>query len=42
MGEPESITPKEDCKKSNDGTALLGCAYDDEGRFRAIHLLKRI
>lgn len=42
MLEPERIAPKEAYRKSNDGTALLVCAYDDEDKFRSIHLERAI
>ena len=42
MLEPERIAPKEAYRKSNDGTALLVCAYDDEDKFRSIDLERAI
>jgi rhodanese-related sulfurtransferase len=38
MTEPERITPTETFEKVNAGAALLVCAYDNEEKFKAVHL----
>lgn len=38
MTEPERIGPRETYDKLKEGTALLVCAYDDEERFKVLHL----
>ncbi len=38
VAEPERISPEEAYKKLKAGTALLVCAYDDEDKFRTMHL----
>ena len=38
MTEPERVTPKEIFDKVNTGAALLVCAYDNEEKFKALHL----
>ena len=38
MTEPERIDVREASARLKSGTALLVCAYDDEGRFKALHL----
>jgi hypothetical protein len=38
MSEPKRISPEEARKKVESGTALLVCAYDDEEKFKKIHL----
>ena len=38
MIEPERISPKEVRRKVQSGKALLVCAYDDEEKFRNMHL----
>ena len=38
MAEPERISPEEVYKKLKTGTALLVCAYDDDDKFRTMHL----
>jgi hypothetical protein len=38
MIEPERISPQEARKRVSSGAAILVCAYDDEEKFRKIHL----
>jgi len=38
MIEPIRISPEETRKKVLDGTAIFVCAYDDEEKFRKMHL----
>ena len=38
MTEPERVTPREIFAKVNAGAALLVCAYDNEEKFKALHL----
>ncbi len=38
MTEPERITAEEVYKKLKTGATLLVCAYDDEDKFRSMHL----
>ena len=38
MAEPERVTPKEIFDKVKAGAALLVCAYDNEEKFKALHL----
>jgi len=38
MGEPGRITPEEAYEKQKSGKALLVCAYEDEAKFKTIHL----
>ena len=38
MTEPERITPTETFEKVNAGATLLVCAYDNEDKFKALHL----
>ena len=38
MTEPEYVGPRETFEKLKSGTTLLVCAYDDEEKFRAVHL----
>ena len=38
MTEPERVTPREIVEKVNAGAALLVCAYDNEEKFKALHL----
>ena len=38
MGEPERITPEEVYEKLKSGKALLVCAYEDEAKFKKMHL----
>ncbi len=38
MAEPERISPEEANKKLKAGSVLLVCAYDDEDKFRMLHL----
>ncbi len=38
MSEPERVGPKEIAEKLKAGAALLVCAYDDEQKFKALHL----
>jgi rhodanese-related sulfurtransferase len=38
MAELERISPEEVSGKLKAGTALLVCAYDDEDKFRRMHL----
>lgn len=38
MAETERISPEEVNKKLKAGSALLVCAYDDEEKFRTLHL----
>ena len=38
MAELERISPEEVYKKLKNGTALLVCAYDDDDKFRRMHL----
>ncbi|MEJ2716686.1 MAG: ArsR family transcriptional regulator [Deltaproteobacteria bacterium] len=38
MAQPERVPPQEAYRKSQDGTALIVCAYDSEDKFRSIHL----
>jgi hypothetical protein len=38
MSEPERISADEVYRKVTDGAALLVCAYDDDGKFRHVHL----
>lgn len=36
--EPDRITPEKVRQKLKSGTAILVCAYEDEARFKAMHL----
>ncbi len=38
MNEPVRISPEEARAKARSGEALLVCAYDDEEKFRKMHL----
>lgn len=38
MIEPERISPEEARKRVSSGAALFVCAYDDEEKFRKMHL----
>ena len=38
MAEPERISPKEAYEKLKAGAAILVCAYEDDRKFRALHL----
>ena len=38
MSESERVTPREIFDKVKAGTALLVCAYDNEEKFKALHL----
>lgn len=38
MTEPIRISPEEAKQKVTSGSALLVCAYDDEQKFRQVHL----
>jgi rhodanese-related sulfurtransferase len=38
MAEPERISPEEVNKKLKAGTVLFVCAYEDEEKFRMMHL----
>ncbi len=38
MAEPQRIPPEEAYKKVKSREALLVCAYDDENKFKAMHL----
>jgi len=38
MTEPERISPKEVYEKLKTGAAVLVCAYEDDEKFRTIHL----
>ena len=38
MTEPERISPKEICEKLKAGAAVLVCAYEDDEKFKTIHL----
>ena len=38
MADPDRITPQETFERVKAGTALLVCAYDDEAKFKALHL----
>ncbi len=38
MTEPARISPEEARAKARSGEALLVCAYDDEEKFRKMHL----
>ena len=38
MTEPERVTPRDVFGKVNAGAALLVCAYDNEEKFKALHL----
>ena len=38
MIEPERISPEEARKRVSSGEALFVCAYDDEEKFRKMHL----
>ncbi len=38
MAETERISPEEVNKKLKAGSVLLVCAYDDEEKFRTLHL----
>ncbi len=38
MTEPERISPRETVEKVKAGAALLVCAYDNEEKFKALHL----
>ena len=38
MAEPIRISPEEARSRVLDKTALFVCAYDDEGKFRSMHL----
>jgi hypothetical protein len=38
MTEPERVTPRETFEKVKAGAALLVCAYDNEEKFKAVHL----
>lgn len=38
MAEPARINPREASRKIESGDALLVCGYEDEGKFRDMHL----
>ena len=38
MMEPERIPPEEASKRVTSGAAIFVCAYDDEEKFRKMHL----
>jgi rhodanese-related sulfurtransferase len=38
MAEPERISPEAAHKKLKAGAALLVCAYDDEDKFKMVHI----
>jgi rhodanese-related sulfurtransferase len=38
MSEPARLTPEEIYDKVQSGETLLVCAYDDEAKFRRLHL----
>jgi rhodanese-related sulfurtransferase len=38
MTEPERISPKEAYEKWKAGAAILVCAYEDDKKFKALHL----
>ena len=38
MAEPEYVGPRETFEKLKSGIALLVCAYDDEEKFKTLHL----
>jgi hypothetical protein len=38
MTEPERISPKELYEKLRTGAAILVCAYEDDEKFKALHL----
>ena len=38
MEEPIRITPDQTRQKATSGAALLVCAYDDEEKFKQVHL----
>jgi len=38
MTEPERISPKEVYEKLKAGAAIFVCAYEDDRKFRALHL----
>ena len=38
MKEPIRISPQEVWEKTNDGSTFLVCAYDDEEKFKQVHL----
>ncbi len=38
MAEPERISPEETYREMKSGEAFLVCAYDDEKKFKAMHL----
>jgi hypothetical protein len=38
MAEPDRITPEKVRQKLKSGTAILVCAYEDEARFKMMHL----
>ena len=38
MAEPKRITPEEAHQKLKAGKALLVCAYEDEAKFKKMHL----
>ena len=38
MAEPERISPKEAYEKLKAGAAILVCTYEDDRKFRALHL----
>jgi len=38
MTDPERIGPKELCEKLKAGAAILVCAYEDDKKFKALHL----
>jgi len=42
MAEPKRITPEEVHQKLKAGKALLVCAYDDEAKFKKMHLQEAI
>jgi hypothetical protein len=38
MAEPNRVSPEEAREKATSGTALLVCAYDDDEKFKLVHL----
>jgi rhodanese-related sulfurtransferase len=38
MAEPKRITPEEVHQKLKAGNAILVCAYEDESKFKKVHL----
>ena len=38
MAEPKLLGPRETFEKLKSGAALLVCAYEDEQKFKALHL----